>query len=158
MFLADFFERHLMIHSKCFALEACLAGLLVPFRNWKWGIDIGKSLARVAFIYFQGWIKTCPGIYLEITRIEMSTYTTPAQLRKLEGPNYQHKFATGRKVYVEEIAERQLLIRGRAFAAYSTIDKALAVYKKSFRGPHAARGPYVVQAWLTPFNYANFLS
>jgi len=47
---------------------------------------------------------------------------------------------------VEEITERQLLIRGRAFAASSTIDKALAGYKKSFRGPHAACGPYVVQA------------
>jgi len=32
--------------------------------------------------------------------------------------------------------ERQLLIRGRAFAAFYTTEKALAGRKKSFRGPH----------------------
>ena len=67
-------------------------------------------------------------------------YNMLAQLRKLEGPNYQHKCAAGRKVYMEEITERQLLIRGRAFATFFTIEKALAGHKKSFRGP------YVVQA------------
>jgi len=41
---------------------------------------------------------------------------------------------------VEEILERQLLIGGRAFATFLTIEKALADRKKSFRGP------YVVQA------------
>jgi len=39
---------------------------------------------------------------------------------------------------MEEIIERQSLIRGRAFAAFSTIEKALAGRKKSFSGPHAA--------------------
>ena len=41
---------------------------------------------------------------------------------------------------MEEILERPLIIRGRAFATFSTIEKALACRKKSFRGP------YVVQA------------
>jgi len=39
-----------------------------------------------------------------------------------------------------------LLIRGRAFATFSAIEKALAGRKKSFGEPHVARGPYVVQA------------
>jgi len=47
---------------------------------------------------------------------------------------------------MEEILERQLFVRGRAFATFSTIEKALAGRKNSFRGPHAGRGPYVVQA------------
>jgi len=46
---------------------------------------------------------------------------------------------------MEEILSRQF-IRGRAFATFSAIEKALAGRKKSFRGPHVARGPYVVQA------------
>jgi len=41
----------------------------------------------------------------------------------------------------EEVLE-QLLIRGRAFATFSTIEKALADRKKSFRGP------YVVRVWI----------
>ena len=36
----------------------------------------------------------------------------------------------------EEILERQLLIRGRAFATFSTIE---------------IRGPYVVQVWVKVF-------
>jgi len=47
---------------------------------------------------------------------------------------------------VEEILKRRLFIRGRAFATFSTIEKALVGHKKNFRGSHAARGPYVVQA------------
>jgi len=47
---------------------------------------------------------------------------------------------------MEEILERQLLTRGRAFATFSTIEKALGGRKQSFRGPHAAGGPCVVQA------------
>jgi len=42
---------------------------------------------------------------------------------------------------MEEILERQLLIRGRAFATFSTICE-------SSRGLHAARDTYVVQACL----------
>ena len=62
-------------------------------------------------------------------------YTRPAQLRKLEGPNYQHKFPAGRKILfhfdveircsIEEFRERQFLTRGRAFAAFFTNEKAL---------------------------------
>ena len=44
---------------------------------------------------------------------------------------------------MEEILEQQLLIRGRVFATFSTIEKALAGRKKSFRRP------YVVQAGST---------
>jgi len=63
---------------------------------------------------------------------------------KLEGPNYQHKFAEGRKnlfhfnveLSMEEILEGQFLIRGRVFATFSTIEKALAGRKKCFREPH----------------------
>jgi len=36
---------------------------------------------------------------------------------------------------MEEILEQQLLFRGRVFAMFSTIQKALACRKKSFRGP-----------------------
>ena len=36
---------------------------------------------------------------------------------------------------MEEIPEQQLLIRGRAFATFSTVEKALAGRKKSFRRP-----------------------
>jgi len=49
---------------------------------------------------------------------------------------------------MEEILERQLLIQSRAFATFSTTEKALAGRKKGFRGPHAARVLYVVQTWL----------
>ena len=51
-----------------------------------------------------------------------------------------------------EITERQLLIRGRAFGAFSIIEKTLAGHKKSFRRPHTARGPDVVQAYRTLFD------
>jgi len=44
---------------------------------------------------------------------------------------------------MEEILEQQLFIRGRAFATFSTVEKALADCKKSFRGP------CIVQAWST---------
>ena len=40
---------------------------------------------------------------------------------------------------MEEILERQLLIRGRAFATFSIIEKVLAGRKKSFLGRHADR-------------------
>jgi len=43
---------------------------------------------------------------------------------------------------MEEILQRHLLIRDRVFAAISTIEKAHAARKKSFRGK------YVVQAWF----------
>jgi len=36
--------------------------------------------------------------------------------------------------------------RNRAFATFSVIEKALAGHKKSSRGPHVTRGPYVLQA------------
>jgi len=49
---------------------------------------------------------------------------------------------------MEEILERLLLIRGRAFATFLKIEKPLAGRKKSFREPHVIRGPYVVQACL----------
>jgi len=44
---------------------------------------------------------------------------------------------------MKEILERQLLIR--AFATYSTIEKALAGRKESFRGPHAARAGLTIR-------------
>jgi len=50
---------------------------------------------------------------------------------------------------MEEIIKRQLPIQGRAFTDFCTIEKALAGHKKSFRGPPAASGPYVVQACST---------
>jgi len=40
--------------------------------------------------------------------------------------------------------KRQLPIRDRAFATFSTIEKALAGRKKSFRRPRAAYRPCVV--------------
>jgi len=40
---------------------------------------------------------------------------------------------------MEEFLERQLLIRGHAFVTFSTIEKALAGRKKSFRGSHAVQ-------------------
>jgi len=45
----------------------------------------------------------------------------------------------------EEIVKRQLLSRERELATFSTIEKALARRKKSFRGRNAAHWPYVVQ-------------
>jgi len=47
---------------------------------------------------------------------------------------------------MEEILERQLVIQGRAFATFTTIEKALAGRKKSFHGP------YVVQACYRRMN------
>jgi len=44
---------------------------------------------------------------------------------------------------MEEILKQQLLIRVRAFATFSTIEKALAGRKKSFRRP------YIVQPGST---------
>jgi len=44
---------------------------------------------------------------------------------------------------MEKILELQLLIRGGAFATFSTIEKVLAGSKKSFRGS------YVVQVCLS---------
>jgi len=44
---------------------------------------------------------------------------------------------------MEEILEQQVLIRGRAFATFSTIEKARAGRKKSFRQQQ------VVLAWCT---------
>ena len=44
-----------------------------------------------------------------------------------------------------------LLLRGGASATFSTLEKALAGSDKNFRGPHAARGQYVVQSWHNPF-------
>jgi len=41
---------------------------------------------------------------------------------------------------MEKILEPQLLIRGRAFATFSTFEKARVVRKKSFRGAHSAAG------------------
>ena len=62
--------------------------------------------------------------------------TRPAQLRKLEGLNYQHKFTAGHKVYYtsmwrircsgEEILKRQPLAGGREFAIFSKVEKVLA--------------------------------
>jgi len=43
---------------------------------------------------------------------------------------------------MEEILERQLLIQGRAFATFSTIEKALAGIKVSFRGQHVVLACY----------------
>ena len=48
---------------------------------------------------------------------------------------------------MREIPERQLLIRSRACATFSTIEKSLAGRKKSFRGAHVVRGPFVVQGY-----------
>jgi len=39
---------------------------------------------------------------------------------------------------MEEVLERQLLIRDHAFVTFSTIEKALAGRKESFRGPYVA--------------------
>jgi len=44
---------------------------------------------------------------------------------------------------MEEIQEQQLLVRGRAFATFSTIEKALTGRKKNFRSL------YVVHAGST---------
>jgi len=52
---------------------------------------------------------------------------------------------------MDEILERQLLIRGRVFAIFSAIEKALAGRKKSFSEPHAAHGQDVVQACFIYF-------
>jgi len=77
----------------------------------------------------------------------VSSYSRPAKLRKLEGPNYQHKFAAGLKVYFilmwrflcrkQDILKRQLLMRGQEFATFSATEKALASRKKIFPGPYA---------------------
>jgi len=40
---------------------------------------------------------------------------------------------------MDKILERQILIRDRAFATFSTSEKALAGRKKTFRRPHVAR-------------------
>ena len=61
-------------------------------------------------------------------------YAMLAQLRKLEGPNYQHKCAAGRKVYMEEITERQLLIRGRALQHFLQFRKLSRATRKAFAG------------------------
>jgi len=47
---------------------------------------------------------------------------------------------------MQELLERQLLTRGRAFTTFLTIENTLASRKKSSRGPHVARGLYVVPA------------
>ena len=78
-----------------------------------------------------------------------SSESSKGQIIKVicRGPQKSISFRCGRfRCSMEKILERQLLIRGRAFATFSTIAKALAGRKKSFRGPHAARGPYVLQA------------
>jgi len=49
---------------------------------------------------------------------------------------------------MEEILERQLLIRGRAFATFSKIEKALAGRKIGFSGPHAVPGPLLCRPAL----------
>jgi len=46
---------------------------------------------------------------------------------------------------MEEILEQKLLIRGRVFATFSTIEKALAGRKKSFRQPRVLRRPVVIE-------------
>jgi len=56
----------------------------------------------------------------------------------------------------EEIMEQHLLIRGRDFAAFSTIEKPLAGRKKTFRGPNAARWSYGVQACTKPLTKKPF--
>jgi len=43
---------------------------------------------------------------------------------------------------MEEIIEQQLLIRGWAFAAFSTIEKALAGRMKRFRPPYVVQASY----------------
>ena len=75
------------------------------------------------------------------------SYSRPTKVRKLEGPNCQHKFTAGREVYFiamwrflcrrEEILKRQLFMRGRELATFSAIEEDLAGRKKSFRGPYA---------------------
>jgi len=47
---------------------------------------------------------------------------------------------------MEEIIERQLLIRGRAFAAFSTIEKALASGRMRASGRMLCR-PDIWQCW-----------
>jgi len=41
---------------------------------------------------------------------------------------------------VEEVVEQKLLIRGRAFATFSIIEKVLAGCKKSMGGPYVVQG------------------
>jgi len=48
---------------------------------------------------------------------------------------------------MEEVLERQLLIRDHAFATFSTIERAVAGRKKSFRGT------YVVPSLLKASNF-----
>ena len=47
---------------------------------------------------------------------------------------------------VEEILERQLLLRAQAFATFSTIEKTLADLKKPFRGPFVVQGCFRMSA------------
>jgi len=49
---------------------------------------------------------------------------------------------------MEEILERQLLIRGRAFPTISTIEKALAGLKKAFAGRMRPAGPMLCRSAL----------
>jgi len=56
---------------------------------------------------------------------------------------------------MDEILERQLRIRGGTFATFSTIEKALAGRKKSFRGLHVTRmwcRPAIEQRGPTTFD------
>jgi len=51
---------------------------------------------------------------------------------------------------MEEILKRQLLIRGRAFATFSSTEKALAGRKKSFRGMYVVQACNVTLHMLSP--------
>jgi len=54
---------------------------------------------------------------------------------------------------LEAKLERQLLIRGRAFAAFATTEKTLAGRKKNPRGPYVLRAcPRLIHLW-SPLSY-----
>jgi len=59
---------------------------------------------------------------------------------------------------MDEILERQLLLRGRAFATFSTIEKPFAGLKKTFRGPFIVQGCFSMSAkdrseWRWAFSF-----
>jgi len=72
-----------------------------------------------------------------------SLYSRPAQLRKLEGPNYQYNFAAGRKSLFQRNYRTTITCSRWNFTTFSTIEKARAGRKNTARGSH------VVQACST---------
>jgi len=72
-------------------------------------------------------------------------YTRPAQLRKLEGPSSQHKFAAGPKCLFHFDVEISLQY-GRNSG--TTITYSRSSFCNIFYNWQSSRGPYVVQAQI----------